>query len=62
MWPFGKREPRVERPVDRLVRRKASTPEGSAILREAYHLACIHPEWTDGQCIRAAYWGEPGDA
>lgn len=60
MWPFRKRRP--ETPADRLVRRTAETAEGRAILIEAYHLACVHPEWTDGQCIRAAYWGAPGDA
>lgn len=60
MWPFRKRTPREQTPADRLVRRSADTTEGRAVLVEAYKLACAHPEWSDGQCIRAAYWGDPG--
>jgi hypothetical protein len=48
-------------PADRLLRRTAETTEGTIVLREARHLAHAHPDWTDGQCIRAAYWGAPGD-
>lgn len=49
-------------PGERLARRTADTPEGQRILNEARELSKAYPELTEGQLIRLAYWGTPGDA
>lgn len=49
-------------PRQRLAVRLAETRTGTQIVRRAWRLSLDHPEWTEGQCIRAAYWGTPGDA
>jgi hypothetical protein len=43
--------------------RKAETPEGDRILREARRLACTREYCmlSDGELIRLAYWGASGE-
>lgn len=49
------------RPQDRpLWTRKAETSEGYAVLHAAKMLAFKHPEMSDGELIRLAYWGASG--
>lgn len=50
------------RPQDRpLWARTADTAEGRKVLDEARALSFEHPQLTDGQLIRLAYWGVPGE-
>lgn len=44
--------------------RRADTIEGNRILEEVRRLSCLkqNEHLTDGQLIRLAYWGVPGDA
>lgn len=47
--------------VEILSDRKVETQEGRAIIAEAVQLSKRFPSWTVGQCLRAAYWGVPGE-
>lgn len=49
-------------PGERLARRNADTPEGQRIVSRARELSTGHPDLTEAQLIRLAYWGAPGDA
>lgn len=49
-------------PGERLARRHADTPEGQRIVNKACELSKVYPELTEGQLLRLAYWGVPGDA
>lgn len=61
MWPFKRSPPKEQTAARRLLRRTADTKEGREIVARALYIAEKHPELTEAQCIRAAYWGTPGE-
>ena len=43
-----------------LASRRAETPEWQQVINRAHRLAWSHPDLTEAQLIRLAYWGVPG--